>query len=173
MSWLPAALAYGLIHRGCSPAELAAHAMLWPRGGRVPQQTKAGRAIKPGQGASNLAPRCNRCPVRPLPRADHGTGISRSVWAAQRSSRAAGDRSLSVYVLYVLRSESSYVDLSRLVRGNSKMSQYEISASSRESLINEAVVYTFVVHYTRARRPKPRAHSPLVGERRRGINLEL
>ena len=44
---------------------------------------------------------------------------------------------------------------------------------ARESLINEAVVYTFVVHYTRARRPKPRAHSPLVGERRRGINLEL
>ena len=29
--------------------------MLWPRGGRVPQQTKAGRAIKPDQGASNLA----------------------------------------------------------------------------------------------------------------------
>ena len=39
---LPAALAYGLIRRGCSPADLAAHAMLWPRGGRVPQQTKAG-----------------------------------------------------------------------------------------------------------------------------------
>ena len=65
--------------------------MLWPRGGRSPQQAEAGghsrrrlagRAIKPGQGASNLAPRCNRCPVRPLPR-------------AQRSSRGAGDRSLS------------------------------------------------------------------------------
>ena len=58
---LPAALAHGLIRRGCSPADLAAHAMLWPRGGRVPQQTKAGRAIKPGQGASNLAP-----PLQPL-----------------------------------------------------------------------------------------------------------
>ena len=62
VSWLPAALAFGLIRRGCSPADLAAHAMLWPRGGRVPQQTKAGRAIKPGQGASNLAP-----PLQPLP----------------------------------------------------------------------------------------------------------
>ena len=31
MSKLPAALAYGLIHRGCSPADLAAHAMLCPR----------------------------------------------------------------------------------------------------------------------------------------------
>jgi hypothetical protein len=55
-SRLPAALAYGLIRRGCSPADLATLAMLRPRGGHVPQQTKAGRAIKPGQGASNLAP---------------------------------------------------------------------------------------------------------------------
>ena len=44
---------------------------------------------------------------------------------------------------------------------------------ARESLINEAVVYTFVVHYTEARAPVPRAHSPLVGEQRRAINLEL
>ena len=66
---LPAALAYGLIRRGCSPADLAAHAMLWPRGGRVPQQTKAGRAIKPGQGASNLAP-----PLQPLPGASPPAG---------------------------------------------------------------------------------------------------
>ena len=66
---LPAALAYGLIRRGCSPADLAAHAMLWPRGGHVPQQTKAGRAIKPGQGASNLAP-----PLQPLPGASPPAG---------------------------------------------------------------------------------------------------
>ena len=66
---LPAALAYGLIRRGCSPADLAAHAMLWPLGGRVPQQTKAGRAIKPGQGASNLAP-----PLQPLPGASPPAG---------------------------------------------------------------------------------------------------
>ena len=64
---LPAALAYGLIRRGCSsPADLAAHAMLWPRG---PQQTKVGRAIKPGQGASNLAP-----PLQPLPGASPPAG---------------------------------------------------------------------------------------------------
>ena len=44
---------------------------------------------------------------------------------------------------------------------------------ARESLIDEAVVYTFVVHYTEARAPVPRAHSPLVGEQRRAINLEL
>ena len=69
VSRLPAALAYGLIRRGCSPADLAAHAMLWPRGGRVPQQTKAGRAIKPGQGASNLAP-----PLQPLPGASPPAG---------------------------------------------------------------------------------------------------
>jgi hypothetical protein len=56
VSRLPAALAYKLIRRGCSLADLATLAMLWPRGGHVPQQTKAGRAIKPGQGASNLAP---------------------------------------------------------------------------------------------------------------------
>jgi hypothetical protein len=62
VSKLPTTLAYGLIHRGCSLADLAAHAMLWPRGGHVPQQTKAGWAIKPGQGASNLAP-----PLQPLP----------------------------------------------------------------------------------------------------------
>jgi hypothetical protein len=62
LSRLPAALAYKLIRRGCSPADLATIAMLWPRGGHVPQQTKAGRAIKPGQGASNLAP-----PLQPLP----------------------------------------------------------------------------------------------------------
>ena len=62
VSWLSAALAFGLIRRGCSPADPATPAMLWPRGGRVPQQTKAGRAIKPGQGASNLAP-----PLQPLP----------------------------------------------------------------------------------------------------------
>ena len=49
VSKLPAGLAYGLIHRVCSPAGLAAHAVLWPRGGHVPQHTKAGRAIKPGQ----------------------------------------------------------------------------------------------------------------------------
>ena len=66
---LPAALAYGLIRRGCSPADLAARAMLWLRGGRVPQQTKAGRAIKPGQGASNLAP-----PLQPLPGASPPAG---------------------------------------------------------------------------------------------------
>ena len=48
VSWLPAALAYKLIRRGCSPADLATLAMLWPRDGHVPQQTKAGRAIKPG-----------------------------------------------------------------------------------------------------------------------------
>ena len=48
VSRLPAALAYKLIRRGCSPADLATLAMLWPRGGHVPQQTKAGRAIKPG-----------------------------------------------------------------------------------------------------------------------------
>eukprot|EP01046_Picozoa_sp_COSAG06_P012558 COSAG06_NODE_741_length_12661_cov_24.506607_10_plen_74_part_00 len=58
---LPAAPACGLIRRRYSPANLAAHATLWPRGGRAPQQTKAGRAIKPGQGASNLAP-----PLQPL-----------------------------------------------------------------------------------------------------------
>eukprot|EP01046_Picozoa_sp_COSAG06_P091322 COSAG06_NODE_37607_length_433_cov_0.799401_1_plen_41_part_10 len=34
VSKLPAALAYGLIHRGCSPADLAAHTVLWPRGGQ-------------------------------------------------------------------------------------------------------------------------------------------
>ena len=45
VSRLPAALAYKLIRRGCSPADLATLAMLWPRGGHVPQQTKAGRAI--------------------------------------------------------------------------------------------------------------------------------
>ena len=59
---LPAALAYGLTHRGCSPADPAAHAMLWPRGGHVPQQTKAGQAIKPGQGG--LKPRAT---LQPLP----------------------------------------------------------------------------------------------------------
>ena len=69
MSRLPAALAYKLIHKGCSPADLATLAMLWPRGGHVPQQTKAGRAIKPGQGASNLAP-----PLQPLPGASPPTG---------------------------------------------------------------------------------------------------
>jgi hypothetical protein len=42
VSRLPAALAYKLIRRGCSPANLA-NAMLWPRGGRSPQQTEAGR----------------------------------------------------------------------------------------------------------------------------------
>ena len=62
LSRLPAALAYGLIRRGCSPADLATLAMLWPRGGHVPQQTKAGRAIKPGQGASSPA-----APLQPLP----------------------------------------------------------------------------------------------------------
>jgi hypothetical protein len=40
VSRLPAALAYKLIRRGCSPADLATLAMLWPRGGHVPQQTK-------------------------------------------------------------------------------------------------------------------------------------
>ena len=68
-SRLPAALAYKLIRRGCSPADLATLAMLWPRGGHVPQQTKAGRAIKPGQGASNLAP-----PLQPLPGASPPAG---------------------------------------------------------------------------------------------------
>eukprot|EP01046_Picozoa_sp_COSAG06_P022528 COSAG06_NODE_1751_length_8472_cov_19.492774_6_plen_128_part_00 len=68
-SRLPAALAYKLIRRGCSPADLATLAMLRPRGGHVPQQTKAGRAIKPGQGASNLAP-----PLQPLPGASPPTG---------------------------------------------------------------------------------------------------
>ena len=68
-SRLPAALAYGLIRRGCSPADLATLAMLRPRGGHVPQQTKAGRAIKPGQGASNLAP-----PLQPLPGASPPAG---------------------------------------------------------------------------------------------------
>eukprot|EP01046_Picozoa_sp_COSAG06_P095987 COSAG06_NODE_42098_length_384_cov_15.614035_1_plen_36_part_10 len=33
VSWLPAALAYKLIRRGCSPADLATLAMLWPRDG--------------------------------------------------------------------------------------------------------------------------------------------
>eukprot|EP01046_Picozoa_sp_COSAG06_P053819 COSAG06_NODE_9402_length_1910_cov_2.049696_2_plen_173_part_00 len=42
VSRLPAALAYKLIRRGCSP-------MLWPRGGHVPLQTKARWAIKPGR----------------------------------------------------------------------------------------------------------------------------
>ena len=69
VSRLPAALAYKLIRRGCSPADLATLAMLWPRGGHVPQQTKAGRAIKPGQGASNLAP-----PLQPLPGASPPAG---------------------------------------------------------------------------------------------------
>jgi hypothetical protein len=32
VSRLPAALAYKLIRRGCSPADLATLAMLWPRG---------------------------------------------------------------------------------------------------------------------------------------------
>ena len=45
VSRLPAALAYKLIRRGCSPADLATLAMLWPRGGHVPQQTKAGRVV--------------------------------------------------------------------------------------------------------------------------------
>ena len=78
VSRLPAALAYKLIRRGCSPADLATLAMLWPRGGRGPQQTEAGwhsrqrlagRAIKPGQGASNLAP-----PLQPLPGASPPAG---------------------------------------------------------------------------------------------------
>ena len=47
---LPAALAYGLIRRGCSPADLAAHAMLWPRGGHVPQQFY----LPPGRVATEL-----------------------------------------------------------------------------------------------------------------------
>ena len=56
-SRLPAAPAYGLIRRGCSPANLvnARHAMAarraWPAadGGRLAQQTRlAGQAIKPG-----------------------------------------------------------------------------------------------------------------------------
>jgi hypothetical protein len=67
VSRLPAALAYKLIRRECSPADLGTLAMLWPRGGHVPQRTKAGRAIKPGQGASNLAP-----PLQPLPGASPG-----------------------------------------------------------------------------------------------------
>ncbi len=45
VSRLPAALAYKLIRRGCSPADLATLAMLWPRGGHVPQQTRAGRVV--------------------------------------------------------------------------------------------------------------------------------
>ena len=62
VSRLPAALACGLIRRGCSPANLvnARHAMAawraWPAadGGRLAQQARlAGQAIKPGQGASS------------------------------------------------------------------------------------------------------------------------
>ena len=97
VSRLPAALAYKLIRRGCSPADLATLAMLWPRGGHVPQQTKAGRAIKPGQGASNLAP-----PLQPLPGASPSTSEEASTWrqakATERNTRArawrgAGDQS--------------------------------------------------------------------------------
>ena len=78
-SRLPAALAYKLIRRGCSPADLATLAMLWPRGGHVPQQTKAGRAIKPGQGASNLAP-----PLQPLPGASPPAGGDQCFTAGAR-----------------------------------------------------------------------------------------
>ena len=78
VSRLPAALAYGLIRRGCSPANLvnARHAMAarwaWPaaEGGRLAQQTRlAGQAIKPGQGASSPA-----APLQPLPGASPPAG---------------------------------------------------------------------------------------------------
>ena len=78
VSRLPAALAYGLIRRGCSPANLAnaRYAMAtwwaWPTadGGRLAQQTRlVGQAIKPGQGASSLA-----APLQPLPGASPPAG---------------------------------------------------------------------------------------------------
>ena len=91
MSRLPATLAYKLIRRGCSPANLdsARHAMAarraWPAadGGGLAQQTKASgpgdqarpRGLKP-RGAAAAAARC--VPSR-----------------RQRSSHAAGDRLLS------------------------------------------------------------------------------
>jgi hypothetical protein len=91
VSRLPAALAYGLIRRGCSPANLASarYAMAAWRarpaadGGRLAQQTKASgpgdqarpRGLKPRAAAAAAARcvpsrrRCSRCPVRPLPQA--------------------------------------------------------------------------------------------------------
>ena len=78
MSRLPAALAYGLIRRGCSLANLAnaryamAARRAWPAadGGRLAQQTRlAGQAIKPGQGASSPA-----APLQPLPGASPPVG---------------------------------------------------------------------------------------------------
>ena len=83
MSQLPAAPAYGLIRRGCSPANLvnARHAMAarwaWPaaEGGRLAQQTRlAGQAIKPGQGASSPA-----APLQPLPGASPPAGTYKKV----------------------------------------------------------------------------------------------
>jgi hypothetical protein len=65
VSRLPAALAYGLIRRGCSPANLASarYAMAarraWPTAdrGTLAQQTRlAGRAIKPQLRIAELAP---------------------------------------------------------------------------------------------------------------------
>ena len=51
VSRLPAALAYKLIRRGCSPADLATLAMLWPRGGRVPD--KGHKALCPLSGGTH------------------------------------------------------------------------------------------------------------------------
>eukprot|EP01046_Picozoa_sp_COSAG06_P049917 COSAG06_NODE_7784_length_2377_cov_17.482880_2_plen_184_part_00 len=63
VSWLPTTLAYKLIRRGCSLADLATLAMLWPRGGHVPQQTKDGQAI------SCTALGCGHHHLQPQPRA--------------------------------------------------------------------------------------------------------
>ena len=88
-SRLPAALAYGLIRRGCSPANLvsARYAMAarraWPAadGGRLAQQTRlAGQAIKPGQGASSPA-----APLQPLPGASPPAGSDQA--APQETAR--------------------------------------------------------------------------------------
>jgi hypothetical protein len=79
----PSVSAYGLIRRGCSPANLAnaRYAMAacaawraWPTadGGRLAQQTRlAGEAIKPGQGAGASSP---AAPLQPLPGASPPAG---------------------------------------------------------------------------------------------------
>ena len=80
-----AALAYGPIHRGCSPADLAAHAMLWPRGGHVPQQTKAGRATKPPTSIATQWPACRR-----RDGSSHDMGCRHNQRSAERAATRAG-----------------------------------------------------------------------------------
>ena len=62
------------------------------------------------------------CPRTRASTCQHGYYDKKAPVATTSRSSGVGRRRRSG----LLRSESSYVDLSRLVRGNSKMSQYEI-----------------------------------------------